>query len=91
LSAAPTARRFDEFWAAWPSSKRKVGKATARAKWQRHGLDDLAELIIANVNALKGTEQWTSGFEPAPLTYLNQRRREDQENALGANLKRRVL
>jgi len=90
-SAAPTARRFDEFWAAWPSSKRKVGKASARQKWQRHGLDDLAEQIIANVNALKGTEQWTSGFEPAPLTYLNQRRWEDQENAPGAILQRRVL
>jgi len=68
-----------------------VGKASARQKWQRHGLDDLAEQIISHVNTLKGTEQWTSGFEPAPLTYLNQRRWEDQENAPGAILQRRVL
>jgi hypothetical protein len=26
---------------------------------------------------LKVTEQWTGGFEPAPLTYINQRRWED--------------
>jgi hypothetical protein len=37
----------------------------------------VAQVIIAQVNALKVTEQWTSGFEPAPLTYINQRRWED--------------
>jgi len=72
-----SATRFEEFWAAWPSSKRKVGKAAVLVKWERGGLDDVADAIIANVNDLKSSEQWTSGFEPAPLTYINQRRWED--------------
>jgi hypothetical protein len=32
---------------------------------------------LASVNSLKGSEQWTTGYEPAPLTYINQRRWED--------------
>lgn len=73
-----SATRFEEFWAAWPSSKRKVGKAAVLAKWEKAGLDDLADVIIANVNDLKVSEQWTGGFEPAPMTYINQRRWEDE-------------
>jgi len=37
----------------------------------------VADDIIASVAKLKKTEQWTSGFDPAPLTYINQRRWED--------------
>jgi uncharacterized protein YdaU (DUF1376 family) len=73
-----SATRFEEFWAAWPSSKRKVGKAAVLAKWEKAGLDDLADEIIANVNDQKVSEQWTGGFEPAPMTYINQRRWEDE-------------
>ena len=75
-SAEPT--RFDDFWSAWPSSKRKVGKAAVLAKWKRGNLDSVADQIIGHVNSLKGSEQWTTGFEPAPLTYINQRRWEDE-------------
>jgi len=73
-----SATRFEEFWAAWPSSKRKVCKAAVLVKWQRGGLDEVADVIIANVNDLKTSEQWTGGFEPAPMTYINQRRWEDE-------------
>ena len=76
LSAAPT--RFEDFWSAWPKSSRKVGKAAALAKWKRHNLGKVADQIIDHVNAMKSTEQWTTGFEPAPLTYINQRRWEDE-------------
>jgi uncharacterized protein YdaU (DUF1376 family) len=76
-SVKPTTSRFDDFWSAWPVSKRKVAKSECQKKWAKHGLDSEAETIIAQVNALKVTEQWTSGFEPAPLTYINQRRWED--------------
>jgi len=69
---------FDDFWAAWPTSKRKVAKSTCEAKWVKHNLDAIAPRIIAHVNASKQTEQWTSGYEPAPLTYLNQKRWEDE-------------
>ena len=72
-----TSSRFDEFWNAWPASKRKVAKAECQKKWEKHGLDSVADAIIAQVNILKVSEQWTGGFEPAPLTYINQRRWED--------------
>ena len=72
-----SATRFEEFWTTWPSSKRKVAKAAVQAKWEKHNLDEVADTIIANVNDLKTSEQWTTGFEPAPLTYINQRRWED--------------
>lgn len=72
-----TSSRFDEFWSTWPSSKRKVGKAAVQTKWAKQNLDEVADLIIANVNDLKSSEQWLSGFEPAPMTYINQRRWED--------------
>jgi uncharacterized protein YdaU (DUF1376 family) len=77
ISSQTTSTRFDEFWSAWPTSKRKVAKSECQKKWAKHGLDSVAETIISQVNALKVTEQWTSGFEPAPLTYINQRRWED--------------
>lgn len=76
LSAAPT-ERFEEFWSAWPSSKRKVGKAAALVKWRNRNLDKVADQIIAHVNAMKSTDQWRAGYDPAPLTYINQRRWED--------------
>ena len=72
-----TSSKFDEFWNAWPASKRKVAKSECQKKWAKAGCDAVAETIIAQVNALKVTEQWTTGFEPAPLTYINQRRWED--------------
>lgn len=75
------ATRFGDFWSAWPTSKRKVGKGACESKWLRLGLDPLADQIIASVTRLKGSEQWLSGFEPAPLTYLNQKRWEDESGA----------
>ena len=76
-SATPTTSRFDDFWAMWPSSKRKVARAECEKKWAKYDLDMVADRIIASVAKLKKTEQWTSGFDPAPLTYINQRRWED--------------
>lgn len=69
--------RFNEFWSAWPTSKRKVAKATCEMKWLKLKLDNVADQILAHVNSIKGSEQWTTGYEPAPLTYINQRRWED--------------
>ena len=83
------ATRFAEFWACWPISKRKVGKAACQAKWRSLNLDTVAELIFAHVTSLKHTEQWTTGYEPAPLTYINQRRWEDQDSIESSS--RRVI
>ena len=76
-SVTPTTSRFDEFWSAWPSSKRKVARAECEKKWFKQNLDKVADIIIDSVSKLKRTEQWTTGFDPAPLTYINQRRWED--------------
>lgn len=73
-----TSIEFDEFWKVWPSSGRKVGKVKCEKVWKAKKLDSKAGLIIANVKSLKTTKTWTDGFDPAPLTYLNQERWEDE-------------
>lgn len=85
------ATRFEDFWSVWPTSKRKVGKAAVQAKWKAKHLDKVADQIIAHVTAMKSSEQWTSGYEPAPMTYINQRRWEDENTASGAISVRRVI
>ncbi|RQZ57440.1 helix-turn-helix domain-containing protein [Burkholderia cepacia] len=66
--------KFERWWQTWPRSARKVGKADCEKRWQRHGLDEHAEVLIAHTAAMKLTKQWRDGFDPAPATYLNQRR-----------------
>ena len=83
--------RFGDFWSAWPTSKRKVGKGACEAKWSRLGLDPLADRIIASVTRLKASEQWLSGFEPAPLTYINQKRWEDEAGTESVSIGRRLV
>lgn len=73
---APTSK-FEKFWQIWPASQRKVDKADCRKRWDKHNLDAKAEVIIAHVQAMKLTKQWREGFEPAPATYLNGNRWED--------------
>jgi uncharacterized protein YdaU (DUF1376 family) len=85
------ATRFGDFWSAWPTSKRKVGKGACEAKWSRLGLDPLADRIIASVTRLKASEQWLSGFEPAPLTYINQKRWEDEAGTESVSIGRRLV
>lgn len=70
--------RFNEFWLSWPASTRKVGKQACERKWKDKKLDDIAEQIIKHVAEMKKTKQWTDGFEPAPLTYINQGRWADE-------------
>jgi uncharacterized protein YdaU (DUF1376 family) len=68
---------FEKFWQVWPSSPRKVAKAKCLEIWKRRKLSAVAEQIVSHVTALKATEQWLKGYEPAPATYLNQTRWED--------------
>jgi hypothetical protein len=84
----PTTSRFNDFWSAWPSSKRKVARAECEKKWDKHNLDLVADTIIASVTRLKKTDQWTGGFDPAPLTYINQRRWEDDAGEQQATARR---
>ena len=72
-----TARAFQSFWECWPKSSRKVGKAACEKKWKSRNLDADSDKIIAHVELMKQTKQWKDGFEPAPLTYINQSRWRD--------------
>lgn len=65
---------FVRFWDAWPKSDRKVAKAECAKRWKKWSLEAITDQIVAHVEASKRTRQWVNGYEPAPLTYLNQRR-----------------
>jgi uncharacterized protein YdaU (DUF1376 family) len=75
----PLAGGFERFWSVWPSSPRKVGKAWCVGYWIKHDLEAKVDQIVAHVSSMKGTTQWLSGYEPAPKTYLNQRRWLDED------------
>jgi hypothetical protein len=68
---------FQAFWGAYPATRRRVAKAKCLVVWKRGGLEPLAVAIVEHVTAMSGTTQWRDGYEPASLTYLNQRRWED--------------
>jgi hypothetical protein len=74
-ACADAAKRFEEFWAAYPS---KVAKPQCLRKWKSAGLDEKADAILANIAARRsGDRRWLEGFIPNPLTYLNQERWND--------------
>lgn len=72
---------FARFWRAWPATDRKVDKAGCLRKWSAKKLEPLADRILADVEISKQSKSWREGFEPAPSTYLNQRRWEKDETA----------
>lgn len=65
---------FADFWGVWPVSERKVARKQCAEKWRRKGFNAQLPAIVAHVEAMKQSKQWRDGFEPAPLTYLNQER-----------------
>jgi len=75
--AKKTADRFEEFWQAYPNTPRRVAKKKCRERWRSRKLDQIADQIIDHVLAMKKTQQWLDGFEPGPMTYINQSRWED--------------
>lgn len=76
-SHPPGGGRFPEFWQAWPKNDRKQDKKACAEKWSREGLDPVADAILNDVRAKRGTEKWRDGYIEAPLVYLNNRRWED--------------
>lgn len=70
---------FEKFWLAWPKTDRKEGKAACLKRWRARGLEAHADAIVAHVESLKLTKKWQDGFEPAPLTFINQSRWEDAD------------
>lgn len=77
VATRATANRFEDFWNTYPNTPRRVAKSKCVEKWKALRLDDQADEIIKHVTAMKATEQWREGYEPAPLTYINQRRWSD--------------
>lgn len=66
---AQQAARFPEFWTAYPVKKGRVGALKA---WTRRGLDAIADVILADVEARKLRDrQWLDGFIPHGSTYVN--------------------
>jgi hypothetical protein len=68
---------FVQFWETWPRSQRKECKAECLKRWKAKGLEAIAAQIIAHVEVAKNSKKWQDGYEPAPLTYINQKRWED--------------
>lgn len=73
----PAGGAFDRFWKAWPKHPRKVASAQCLAKWKAKGCEEIAEQVIAAVQAAINSEGWRKNageFIPAPLVWLNQER-----------------
>lgn len=70
-------RGFAEFWAAWPKGDRKQDKAKCAEVWKAKDLLKVADEILADVRAKRGTKKWAEGYIEAPLVYLRNRRWED--------------
>jgi hypothetical protein len=68
---------FDRFWKTWPAGDRKQDRKACWEKWEREGLEQVSDQIVADVEAKKSTEKWTAGFVEMPETYINNRRWED--------------
>lgn len=76
---ATAAETFEEFWKEYP---KKVGKAKCSDVWKRlKPKPDLFEKIMTALRVQKQSPQWTKDggtYIPNPLTWLNQRRWEDE-------------
>ncbi len=74
-----TAKRFGEFWTAYPNKK---GKSEAEKRWKTDGLDDMADMIIQHVYLMIAEDDgWQRGYAPMGSTYLNQKRWTDVPQA----------
>lgn len=74
-----TAAGFEGFWAIYP---KRTGKANALNSWRRRGCAHHIEQIMAHVQRMRDTEDWTKErgkYVPLAATYINQRRWDDDE------------
>jgi hypothetical protein len=68
---------FTEFWAAWPSTARKVDRKKCAELWKRKNFSMVLQIILAHVAVLRDSKLWRDGYEPAPMTYLTGERWND--------------
>jgi hypothetical protein len=72
--------RFEEFWLAWPKNERKQDKAKCCEIWSTRGFDGIADTILADVKAKRGSRKWQEDgghYIEAPERYLRNQRWED--------------
>lgn len=77
VTSMPEPQGFLEFWKVWPASKRKGSRAQCLALWGKAKLEAISDHIIAHVEAMTGSDDWTKehgAYIPAPLVYLRQSR-----------------
>lgn len=75
LDGAPPG--FVAFWTAWPKSHRKASGEQCRKLWEDRRLEPDAMAILAHVEAMKRSSDWTKDrgdFVPAPIVYLRSAR-----------------
>lgn len=80
---SPLPAGFNRWWTAWPAGDRKTAKTKCAFLWAKHKLERRADELVAKIESLKSTKQWREGFAPAPLTYLNQLRFDDDTAPVG--------
>lgn len=79
-AAAPTPPAADDsppgflrFWAAWPRSQRKAGKAVCLAEWKKRNLEAATEKVLAVLAAKCQCHDWLKEggqYIPAPVVWL---------------------
>lgn len=87
-SGGSPSAEFQAFWATWPASERKGGKAECLEVWEKNRLAVEAAAITEHVKAMALTEGWTKqnrAFVPAPVVYLRGRRWDGAELANGSS------
>lgn len=67
-------KEFSTFWGEYP---KKVERKKSEEKWNRLSLED-QESILKDIPLRKKGKQWTAGYIPNPLTYLNGERWNDE-------------
>jgi hypothetical protein len=76
---------FERFWSVWPKTFRKESKGECRKAWTKAGAESDVDRVIAHVERLKSSPNWTKDggqFVPAPLVYVNQKRWDGAEDAV---------
>ena len=77
--------KFEEWWSAWPSHKRKQAKDNCRAKWRNNGCDEHFDLIMSSLESWKSSHDWTKengDFIPTPHKWLREKIYEAPVNSL---------
>jgi hypothetical protein len=71
---------FAKWWDSLPT-ERRTNRKGCEEKWKAKKLDKIAPKIISWTNMMKNSRDWKEGFNPNPLTILNQERWGDSDGS----------